>query len=453
MKLTNLLLIILAVLLVNCSKNKKEIDYIILSGEINGLNIDSLAITDKDFNTIKIIHLSKELTFRDTLIISKGYYHISDFKTSSKLLFLKPSYNLDANIVSNKNDYSISFKGIGSNENNYLQEKETYNKSFKKYKKYMSLSEDKLLKYSDSMNNAKMNFLNLDRNLESDFKDYENFSIKSDKSYFLYNYSRDISDFKGDKDYKVSIDFPKPFAGYNVSDENMMIHPSYLNLVLTTIENKYKIPNVYNEINLDLLSKLDKEISSETIKDEVVNAYVKEAIYNTKELDSVYAKFMSIVKNETYRNEIQNKYDNLKKMSKGITSPTFELYDVNNQLVTLESLKGKLVYIDIWGTWCYPCVQEIPALKKIEKEFRGSNIHFVSISIRDKKENLISFINENNLAGIQLFAPKLDILFFEFYQLKTVPRFILIDKEGKILDANAYKPSNPRLNELIRKYL
>lgn len=450
MKLTNLLLIILAVLLVNCSKNSKEIDYIILSGGINGLNIDSLKITDKDYNTIKTIHLSKEFTFRDTLFIPKGYYHISDFKTSSKLLFLKPSYNLDANIVYNKNDYSIYFKGIGSNENNYLQEKETYNKSFKKY---MNLSEDKLLKYSDSMFNAKMNFLNSDKNLESDFKEYETFSIKCDKSYFLYKYSRDISHFKGDKDYTVSKDFPKPFVGYNVSDENMMIHPSYLGLIPYIVADKYKIHIKYNEIDLELFNKLNEEISSKKIKDEVVNNYVKEAIYNTKELDSVYAKFMSIVKNETYRNEIQNKYDNLKKMSKGITSPTFELYDVNNRLVTLESLKGKLIYIDIWGTWCFPCVQEIPALKKIEKEFRASDIHFVSISVKDKKENLIRYINENNLAGIQLFAPKLDIPFFEFYQLKTVPRFILIDKEGKIIDANAYKPSNPKLNELIRKYL
>ena len=162
---------------------------------------------------------------------------------------------------------------------------------------------------------------------------------------------------------------------------------------------------------------------------------------------------MSIVKNETYKDAIKKSYINLKKLSKGTLSPTFEFFDVNNNLVTLESLKGKLVYIDIWGTWCYPCIQEIPALKEIEIEFREKDIYFVSICIRDKKENFLNFVKEKNLSGIQLFAPDIDIPFFKDYQLKTVPRYILIDKEGKIIDANSFKPSDPKLKEQILEYL
>ncbi len=162
---------------------------------------------------------------------------------------------------------------------------------------------------------------------------------------------------------------------------------------------------------------------------------------------------MSIEKNEDYRNEIEKTYLNLKKISKGTISPTFELYDVNNRIVTLESLKGKLVYIDIWGTWCVPCIQEIPSLKKIEKEFRNKDIHFVSICTNDKKENFEKFVNDKELSGIQLFAPDSNISFFKDYQLKTFPRFILIDKEGKIIDANAFKPSDPKLKELILEEL
>ncbi len=456
MKLTNLLLITLAIILVNCTNNKKEIDYVIFSGTIKGVNIDSLKIYDKDSKPIQTILLSKELTFNDTLFIPKGYYHIGDFKTATKLLFLKPSYNLKANIVSNDQDYSISFQGNGSEENNYLQEKEKNNITIKKtikYKYYMSLNEKDFLNLSDSINSEKTIFFNNYTKLDNEFKYYESFSLKFENSQFVDSYSRWKGEFIGDKNFSVSKKFPNPFLNYDISDEKMIIHPDYFNSIFKVLINKHKIIHKFRDINLEFLNILDEEITIEEIKDKLVFDYVKLGIDQTKNLDTVYAKFMSIVKNEAYRDEIKETYSNLKKMSKGIVSPMFELYDINNRLVTLESLRGKLVFIDIWGTWCVPCIQEIPALKKIEKEFRDKDIYFVSISIRDKKENLLNFINENDLAGIQLFAPSTDISFFNDYQLKTVPRFILIDKEGKILDANAYKPSDPKLKEQLLEYL
>lgn len=456
MKLTNLLLIILAILLVNCSKNKKEIDYVVLSGIIKGDNIDSLKIYDKDYKDIQTIYLSKELTFNDTLFIPKGYYYIGDFKTSRKSLFLKPSYNLKATIVTNDEDFSIAFEGIGSEENNYLQEKEKNNITIKKainYKYYMSLNEKDFLNLSDSINIEKTNFFNSYTKLDNEFKYYESFSLKFENSQFVDSYSRWKGEFIGDKNFRVSKDFPNPFLNYDISNDSLLIHPSYLGSIFLTLNNKHKIIYRFQEINLEYLQNIDRDINSQIIKDELVYKFVKAGIEQTKDLDIVYTKFMSIVKNEKYRDEIKNKYINLKKMSKGIVSPLFELYDINNRLVTLESLKGKLVYIDIWGTWCLPCKKEIPSLKIIEKEFRDKDIYFVSICIRDKKEKFETFVKENELLGIQLFAPNIDISFFKEYQLKTVPRFILIDKEGKIIDANAYKPSDPKLKEQILEYL
>tara|TARA_R110001583_G_scaffold195006_1_gene368457 strand:+ start:844 stop:2214 length:1371 start_codon:yes stop_codon:yes gene_type:complete len=456
MKLTNLLLITLAIILVNCTNNKKEIDYVIFSGTIKGENIDSLKIYDKDSKPIQTILLSKELDFNDTLFIPKGYYYIGDFKTSTKLLFLKPSYNLKANIVSNDKDYLISFQGIGSNENNYLQEKEKNNITIKKainYKYYMSLNEKDFLKLSDSINIEKTNFFNSYTKLDNEFKYYESFSLKFENSKFINTYSRWKGEFIGDKNFVVSESFPNPFSNYNISDKKMIIHPNYLNSIFKVLINKHKIISKFRDINLEFLNILDEEIIIDEIKDKLVYDVVKDGIEQTKDLDTVYFKFMSIVKNEAYRDEIKDIYSNLKKISKGIVSPMFELYDINNRLVTLESLRGKLVYIDIWGTWCVPCIQEIPALKKIEKEFRDQDIYFVSISIRDKKENFENFVHEKELTGIQLFAPNMNISFFKEYQLKTVPRFILIDKEGKILDANAYKPSDPKLKEQLLEYL
>jgi len=434
----------------------KEIDYVVFSGKVEGFNVDSLRILDKDYKNIQTIYLSKELTFNDTLFVPEGYYHLEDFKGLSKLVFLKPSYNLKALIESNNEKYSIKYEGVGSNENNYLQEKEKYNESFKQvknYKYFLALNEENFLKLSDSIYNEKINHLNLDLNLDADFKDYESFSLKYENSKFINRYSKWKGEFIGDETFSVSKNFPSPFSNYSISDKKMMIHPEYLGAIFQALENKYKIINKFRDIHLEFLNILDNEIAIEELKDKLIFDYVKVGIEETKELDTVYTKFMSIVKNKAYRSRIKKMYTDLKKLSKGIISPMFEFYDINDNLVTLESLRGKLVYIDIWGTWCAPCIQEIPALKKIEKEFRDKEIHFVSISIRDKKEELLNFISENNLEGIQLFSPNTDIPFFKDYQLKTVPRFILIDKGGRILDAFAYKPSNPKLKVQLLKYL
>ena len=62
-------------------------------------------------------------------------------------------------------------------------------------------------------------------------------------------------------------------------------------------------------------------------------------------------------------------------------APNFNLPNQNGETISLSDLKGKYVYIDVWATWCGPCIAEIPSLKKVEKLYHNKNIEFVSISI------------------------------------------------------------------------
>ncbi len=100
-----------------------------------------------------------------------------------------------------------------------------------------------------------------------------------------------------------------------------------------------------------------------------------------------------------------------------------------------------------------PCIKEIPSLKQIEEYFEGKDIYFVSICKSDTKERWKKMIEEKELGGIQLFAKDENISFFNDYLVQGIPRFILIDKDGKIIDGNAKRPSNPKLKEEIEKYL
>ena len=137
-------------------------------------------------------------------------------------------------------------------------------------------------------------------------------------------------------------------------------------------------------------------------------------------------------------------------------APTFNYVNHKGGATKLEELKGKYVYIDVWATWCGPCRREIPFLQKIEEKYHGKNIEFVSISIDVQKdfEKWKKFVSDKQLGGIQLFADKdWNSDFVKNLNITGIPRFILIDPNGKIVNADAERPSSPKLGELFDKLL
>lgn len=177
-----------------------------------------------------------------------------------------------------------------------------------------------------------------------------------------------------------------------------------------------------------------------------------------KDLDSsLYASVKQ--QNEQLIAYFDNAYAKNKVMGKGKPSPKFENYiDIKGGQKSLDSFKGKYVYIDVWATWCGPCIQQIPYLQALEKEYENNNIEFVSISTDEARRSGGSweaaekkwrdFVKNKNMSGVQLWSGQ-DYSFQQAYEINGIPRFILIDPEGKIVDANAPRPSDPQLKNLL----
>jgi len=146
-------------------------------------------------------------------------------------------------------------------------------------------------------------------------------------------------------------------------------------------------------------------------------------------------------------------YQQLKAVSafaKGSHAYNFQYSDPEGKLVSLESLKGKMVVVDLWATWCAPCKEEIPYLEKLQEEFKKEPVAFVSISIdgANSQQKWLNYVTQHNLGGLQLYTHgKQDIM--EYYNIPTIPRFLVIDKNGDLVSANAPRPSTPELKELI----
>ena len=141
----------------------------------------------------------------------------------------------------------------------------------------------------------------------------------------------------------------------------------------------------------------------------------------------------------------------------GKPSPAFRYENAKGGETALADLKGKYVYIDVWATWCGPCRQEIPYLQKVEEEFKGKNVTFVSLSIDNIKDHdkWKKMVEEKSLGGIQLFADNdWKSAFTQAYGINSIPRFILIDPKGNVVDADAKRPSDPalttQLNSLVK---
>ncbi len=173
-----------------------------------------------------------------------------------------------------------------------------------------------------------------------------------------------------------------------------------------------------------------------------------------KELETLYASLKGEAKTSKYANKIKDRINTLKSIAAGNPSPSFNYENIKGGKTSLASLKGKVVYIDVWATWCGPCRGELPHLQKVEKAYHGKNIAFVSISVDEKIDSWKKMVNEKKLGGIQLHADKaFKSDFVQAYGINGIPRFILLDKEGKIVDANAPRPSNPDLKKLLDKTL
>ena len=194
------------------------------------------------------------------------------------------------------------------------------------------------------------------------------------------------------------------------------------------------------------------QLKSENIKNGLMNSlsYYLSTSFDT--IDLLYEGIMSISTNEKDKKEFTLKYNKVKKLAKGAPAPKFNYTNHGGGTTSMEDLKGSYAYLDIWATWCGPCIGEIPYLKDLEEKYRKFNIHFVSISI-DPIDDLIkwrNFVDKKNLGGIQLYANgdwKSSII--TDYAIEGIPRFILIDPDGNIVSADVIRPSNPELITLL----
>ncbi|MGE8290142.1 MAG: TlpA family protein disulfide reductase [Sphingobacterium sp.] len=136
----------------------------------------------------------------------------------------------------------------------------------------------------------------------------------------------------------------------------------------------------------------------------------------------------------------------------GVPAFQFNYPDINGKKTSLADLKGKVVLIDMWATWCGPCRAEEPHWEKLNEEFKGKPVAFVGVSVDQDKPKWDTYVKEKKLKGIQLHAGS-DNELSNAYKVNSIPRYILIDKAGNLITPDSPRPSDPKLKALLEEWI
>lgn len=172
-------------------------------------------------------------------------------------------------------------------------------------------------------------------------------------------------------------------------------------------------------------------------------------------------KFMKFAGNDSIMaKELVTQFLNKKKAMEGTvtgkTAPDITLNTVDGKEVQLSSLlKGKFTYIDVWATWCGPCVKEIPHLEKLVEKYKGNDkIQFISISVDSNIDAWKKKLENDKPQWAQyILTPENNKIFSTDWGITGIPRFIMIDAEGNIFSNDASRPSEEKTIATIEEQI
>ena len=452
----NILLLLFFITLISCENDYKT-SYVIIDGELINNNSSTVNISGNGFE--KEIFVSEDGSFSDTLFVKKNDYYSLRIGRESSSVYLRKGGTLTLMIDIEQFDESLTYSGSIAPENNYLAAKYLVSEQEMAFDKVYVLSQEKFILVVNKIYKNYIDLLNASQGISEEFKQKEYKEIEFAHINNIENYEQYYQYLTKDLDFKAEETLYKDYKDFNFNDtEAYETSNAYKRLLETHYQRiaQNEANNNRKDLTLTYLETINNSFSDGSVKEQLMFNYLRYGMKANEALESVYKLYKSSSQNSDNLSKVASSYKVLTKLTPGKASPKFIYENYIGGMTGLEDLAGKIVYIDVWATWCGPCLREIPALKSLENDYHNKNIAFVSLSIDEKKDyqKWRTMITDKELTGIQLMADNnWNSSFITSYGIKGIPRFILIDTLGNIINSDAPRPSNPKIRKILDELL
>ncbi|MGI4885307.1 MAG: TlpA family protein disulfide reductase [Janthinobacterium lividum] len=164
---------------------------------------------------------------------------------------------------------------------------------------------------------------------------------------------------------------------------------------------------------------------------------------NLAGVEAAYPTFKAQNRDSAFAQALRTNLRKQQLMRPGQPAPAFTLVNSEGKQVSLSDFRGKVVYLDFWGTWCKPCMNEMPVSAQLRKRFAGRDVVFVYVSVGDKEDKWKQVLANEHFAetgAVHLRSTPESAVPVD-YQVQYYPSYRLIGRDGKILLSPAPRPS------------
>lgn len=346
-------------------------------------------------------------------------------------VFLTPGEDLEISSTSSRSVHSLQFRGTLSAINNYLKDQNRSNTSFDH--NLYQLDEEAFVERMKEMINVNILLLEA-KNLGDDFTNLERerirYWIAAQAIRYPSNHLVDTSNVG----YIPGAVFNDFVSSFDINNEAMLAFSSYRRFVLNYIYYQGRDLEMRQLVRY-ILNNVRSPKVLDYILSEVVYAYFNDN--GLKDSDYLLSVCWNVVSDTSKLAKVQVLVDRWRRLSSGVTAPNVRLQHIEGEEVQLWDLRGDYLYICVWTPlYADSWETEQVAWEQLVKDYKGKDIRFMTISL----DRYQVAERVKNISG-EHFVVSDRYHFTHQYMITSLPRYLLIDPYGRIINVDAPKPS------------
>lgn len=394
-----------------------------------------------------VLHTDGEGRFDTVLTVKQPTY----YRIFRNTLYLTPGDDLTLKITADQNE--ATFSGRGAEANTYLKGRLfPHAGSFINGGQLLKNSLETTRAAIDSAMQVRLQELEALQGVTPEFKDMERMRIKADwlNSYMYYPaYANMYAKSRGIPDLAVR-DITVFYAGLTAEARPFVREMN---------DDRYLDVEVVRNVWAELISTPQhyagwtEGLTFTPRARELVDAaqwLINIRQNNTAEEVANAKNFAASMKYQDFQAEVNRKIEQADRLIRK-EAIDFEITGVDDTKHRLSDFRGKVIYIDFWATWCGPCLQQSPHFEALAAQFEGRDVVFLPVSTDVNRKAWSRYLSSHPKKLAQYNTT--DAAVRESWAITHIPRFVIIDKDFRIVDAYAPSPSDPKAKAMLEELL